>query len=157
MSGDEEIKIARTLDDIVNLMKGKTRADSARTVKIIIENNSEYYLVMEGKFVHGAWVEIFGPPTVIAPMDKGYWSSESDGIGTGTSGWVKYLVRYAGDGQKYGPVLASIKVEWDNPLAGSNSCSQSLDNESALMWTKKPGYVSGNHPVLTWAVMGMET
>jgi hypothetical protein len=73
-------------------------------------------LIAKAKPCGGDWTEGFEPPGRIEPGSHGNlvnsWRSESNGIGTGTEGWVKYLV---GDNE------ALAYIHWVNPFIWSDS------------------------------------
>jgi Aegerolysin len=86
---------------------------AARSVFTTFTNNTEYILGKSWQNLdHGVWTDDIEPPQTIVSGETVTWSSESDGIATGTEGRVDYTV---GDG---GPV---IELHWNNPFAGGNT------------------------------------
>jgi hypothetical protein len=89
-----------------------------RSFRVIIQNSSSFTLnqtfnhLCGGDWTPGGWV----PPGSISPNTSGGMQSESDGIATGTEGYVKYDVNrnVGGSNTKVG----MIYVYWDNPFYG---------------------------------------
>lgn len=72
---------------------------------------------------HGAWIiGPYGPPGPISANGLGQWASQSDGIFTGTQGWVRYYpIRPGGSVPENPPNEDTIYIEWDAPYVGTNS------------------------------------
>jgi hypothetical protein len=79
-------------------------------------------------------------PDTIAPGGAGTWSLKSDGFKTGCEGWMKWRV---GDG---GPI---VKLDYNNPYAGANSYSCSVD--SAKYKVEREGG-TGDHATVRFIV-----
>jgi hypothetical protein len=70
---------------------------------------------------HGEWTS--KPPDLIG--NRGEWESESSGFATGTEGSASYQIE-----NDTGAVIGNLDVHWDNPFAGSNSYSQSVNPQA---------------------------
>uniref|UniRef100_UPI0004CB92B3 aegerolysin family protein n=1 Tax=Streptomyces rimosus TaxID=1927 RepID=UPI0004CB92B3 len=89
-------------------------ATAARSTRVRLVNNTGVLLARSGVGLsHGIWTGDDVPPSLIKPDDWATWKSESDGVATGTEGWVEYLL--AGG--------SKITLRWNNPFVGSNSYS----------------------------------
>jgi hypothetical protein len=106
---------------------------AARSVEIIISNwfsNTKLLLVGSG-LSHGEWSENAQPPKVVGRLDPAaVFQSESDGVATGTQGWVRYYPVRLNESSTPPPPSnipdsATIYISWDNPFADSNSYSVS--------------------------------
>jgi len=79
-----------------------------RSVRLRIDNMTSSTLAvawaLNGEFT-GGW----SPPQTIAPNEARECRAESDGVGTGTSGWIRF--------QPGDPTFVSIA--WDNPAVGN--------------------------------------
>jgi hypothetical protein len=87
-----------------------------RSVEVSLTNLTPYDLtLMNSGLNHGAWTPGWTPPPTIPGLQVGQqpsvgkWLSESDGIGTGTEGYVRYQI---------GPTDSSLYFHWDNPFFG---------------------------------------
>jgi hypothetical protein len=99
----------------------------ARSFRVYLSNNTFSPLTLTGSYLcHGQWTDGWQPPPqTVAPQSMVSWQSESDGILTGTEGWVKYDLQPTdssgsqmvdSDGN---PLPAEkIYLHWDNPYAG---------------------------------------
>src|SRR5689334_2318917 len=96
---------------------------AARSVKATLVNQADRKLVRAGEphLDHGEWIT--EPPGSIDPGTNGEWKSESNGVATGTEGWVEYTL---------GGVDGKSHFGWNNPFVGSNSYDHSAP----------PGYVT---------------
>lgn len=99
----------------------------ARSFRIYLSNNTFSPLALTGSYrCNGQWTDGWpSPPQTIAPRSMVAWQSESDGIMTGTEGWVKYdLQPTDSDGVRMvdsdGNALPTEKIyaHWDNPYLG---------------------------------------
>jgi hypothetical protein len=106
---------------------------AARSVQITISNwfrNTKLLLVGSG-LSHGEWSENAQPPKVVGRLDDAaVCESESDGVATGTQGWVRYYPVRLNESSTPPPPSnipdsATIYISWDNPFVGSNSYSVS--------------------------------
>ncbi|MFD0856928.1 AbfB domain-containing protein [Actinomadura adrarensis] len=87
----------------------------ARTSRVIIHNKTSYFKMVRtfdhlcgGEWTPGGW----RPPNVIEPGRSGGLQSESDGIATGTEGYVKYDVIWGARRQ------GMVYIYWNNPYLG---------------------------------------
>jgi hypothetical protein len=87
---------------------------AARSVDIILENKSDFVLVLAGTDLpHGEWsVE---PPARIEARQTVKWASESNGVATGTEGTAFYNIEGS---------PGKTDWHWDNPFIGGNSYDQ---------------------------------
>jgi hypothetical protein len=114
---------------------------SARSVTVNFFNqlgNTKLLLVGSG-LSHGEWAAGAQPPSVITPNMQVTWESDSDGVATGTQGWVRYYpVRAVPPSQAEPPPMApdseTIYFTWDNPFVGSNSYSTSAPSPYILTY-----------------------
>src|SRR5207248_572506 len=81
-----------------------------RTFEVILTNNSGFPLTKTFEHLCGGdWTPGLHPPDMIPPGQAQPWQSESDGLATGTEGYVKYKVgATTGD---------TVYIYWDNPFA----------------------------------------
>src|SRR6185436_330639 len=85
-----------------------------REARIIIHNRSGYLRLVK-TFDHlcgGQWTPDWEPPGTIEPGADGTKWSESDGVWTGTEGYVKYDL--VGPDKRHG----MLYIYWDNPFYG---------------------------------------
>ena len=85
-----------------------------RSVRVHIYNESSYLTMQRTALqaCHGGWTDGWAPPpTSIAPGKDSLFQAESDGVGTGTEGYIKFDL-VAADG-KHGMVY----LYWDNPYS----------------------------------------
>ena len=88
---------------------------AARSVHVIIKNDSDHALyTAHWEAKHG--IVTRKPPARIGPGGVGELFAESNGIATGTEGFVRYHVEHAS---------SDAQFNWDNPFVGSNSASGS--------------------------------
>lgn len=88
---------------------------AVRSVKITLVNETKESLKLNGdKILHGMWTT--KPPRKIEPFETVEWQSESNGILTGTEGWVEYSVS---DGS------GLAQFHWNNPYVGTNTYKHS--------------------------------
>jgi hypothetical protein len=100
------------IDDVSAVLE-----DAARSVVIEVINATSCRLRYQSeKHEHGA-MEVL-PATVMEPFSANVFGSRSSSgaIGTGTQGYVSYLVEGVDAGTEY-------HVYWENPFAGSNEAS----------------------------------
>ena len=80
----------------------------ARSTHVIFKNNTPFLLSRtDGGLDHGVFTEPFNFVDRIAPGATADWETESDGVMTGTEGFVNYRI---GDGP------AALHIHWDNPF-----------------------------------------
>jgi len=114
-------------------------ATAARSVWVIIRNNSKYQLTAPQYYLtSGVWT--VRPNPVIQPGQESGFGSESNGFMTGTHGSVTYSVS---NNQQ-------LSFTWTNPYVGSNSYSTSLSGYPSLgkIYVTRSGG-SGNNAVVT--------
>jgi hypothetical protein len=88
---------------------------AARSVHVVIKNNSPHALHnAHWELKHG--IVTMKPPGRINPGGVGEMFAESNGVATGTEGFVRYQVE---------GVNGNAQFNWDNPFAGSNSAGGS--------------------------------
>ena len=118
------------------------QASAARSVWVIIRNNSKYQLNYPQYYLtSGVWT--VKPNAVILPGQESSFGSESNGFMTGTHGSVMYSVS---NGQQ-------LSFTWTNPYVGSNSYSTSLSGlpySGKIMVTRSGG--SGNKAVVVLTI-----
>jgi hypothetical protein len=86
-----------------------------RSIRVTLSNNTPYPLNLLGSAVlcGGKWTEGgWNPPAQIQPKTHGAWQSQSDGILTGTEGWVKYLIEQS-DKRCF---VQLVYIHWNNPF-----------------------------------------
>uniref|UniRef100_UPI0034146926 hypothetical protein n=1 Tax=Okeania sp. SIO2F4 TaxID=2607790 RepID=UPI0034146926 len=85
---------------------------------------------------HGIWSGEGNdtPPDTIESTSTGSWQSESEGVATGTEGYVLYATS-SGD----------VRIHWDNPYIGSNGLNITVPNG----YTYNHGDISGNNAHVT--------
>jgi Aegerolysin len=86
---------------------------AARSVSIKLRNLTDLALKRKDLHLdHGEWSdsEKDVPPEQIPAGKTVTWQSESDGVATGTEGWVLY-----------GTDAGDVRVYWDDPYIGHNS------------------------------------
>ncbi len=99
-----------------------------RSTRIKLSNNTPFTLTLIGASgpCHGSWTDLWQPPQEIQPRTQGAWESESSGIGTGTQGWVKYLIEntdYDSNSTNAPQSLCRQElayIQWDNPFVWAN-------------------------------------
>lgn len=93
-------------------LTGITNAEAAaRSVHVIIKNNSDHALVTaHWELKHG--IVTTRPPGRINPGETGELFAESNGFATGTEGFVRYNIE---------GVVGNAQFNWDNPFVGENS------------------------------------
>jgi hypothetical protein len=114
------------------------QASAARSVWVIIRNNSKYQLTAPQSYLtSGVWT--VKPNAVIQPGQESGFGSESNGFMTGTHGYVMYGVS---NGQQ-------LSFLWTDPYAGSNSYSLSLGGlpYNGKIWVTRSGG-GGNNAVV---------
>jgi len=95
------------------------------SVNVIVYNklgNTDLALLGSG-LNHGEWViGPYGPPKSISANNLGQWATQSDGIWTGTQGWVRFYPHRPGtEIPSSPPDDQTIYIEWDAPYSGTNS------------------------------------
>jgi hypothetical protein len=97
-----------------------------RSFRVLLSNNLDFPLIRVqhhlcwGEWTPGGWE----PPATIPPRTEVGWQSESDGIATGTEGWVKYRIGVPPSvipgGTPPPPVLTeTVYIYWNNPFLSS--------------------------------------
>ncbi|HEY3900455.1 MAG TPA: hypothetical protein VGM54_17740 [Chthoniobacter sp.] len=119
-------------------------------------DNTQLLLVGSG-LSHGKWNQ--QPPPIISPksgLENASWSSLSDGVLTGTQGWVRYFpARLNPPGNTTPPSVPdaeTIYIEWDNPYVGSDSFVMSAPYPYIL--AQGPGGNQGNQDMLNFTLKG---
>jgi hypothetical protein len=80
-------------------------------------------LVSSDDLVHGDYTGSWHPPKVIKGGSRAEWRSESDGILTGTEGYLTYSIAVPDQANGH---TEFVKIHWDNPYIGVNSCDLSV-------------------------------
>jgi len=86
-----------------------------RSFKIVLDNNSGFALTKTfDHLCHGDFTPGLSPPNSVEPNQRVTWASESNGIATGTEGYVKYRV----EGLKNTGITNgdTVYIYWDNPF-----------------------------------------
>eukprot|EP01084_Bolivina_argentea_P267781 454653_1 len=113
-------------------MGNKTSANassSARSTEVQLLNDTSYTLEHESSGLqHGIWTKNHKTPKQIEPFESKSWRTESNGIMTGTQGYVYYKI----NGEKF-------KLLWNNPFAGSNSYSFTTPKGFIISYTGGSG------------------
>jgi hypothetical protein len=110
MEGDTMKLFLLTFAALLSLPVHAVRA-AARSVHVVIKNNSHHALHnAHWELKHG--IVTRKPPGRINPGGVGEMFAESNGVATGTEGFVRYQVE---------GVNGNAQFNWDNPFAGSNS------------------------------------
>ncbi len=137
-AADDGVGLGAILDLInkaVDLIQRVTSIlNGSRSVVLIMVNHSELTLgVASTNHAHGGFQT--SPDPLINPESVSVFSSrdKSWSIGTGTEGEVVYTA----------PDL-QIKVTWDNPFAGSNSCNLELSGPNAYRYWAYHSCGAGN-------------
>ncbi|KAI9752832.1 MAG: hypothetical protein M1835_001063, partial [Candelina submexicana] len=93
---------------------------SKRSTQVNVKNDSDAEL-------RRIWAELQGgewttrPPFQILPGSTGVWQSESDGVGTGTEGFVRYRIYFRGAATD-----GVLELHWNNPYLGDNTYSETF-------------------------------
>jgi hypothetical protein len=117
-------------------------ANAARSTKVTLINYTEKKLrKVESRLLHGIWTT--EPPRKVDPHDTAQWESESNGIMTGTEGWVEYEV---------GNDTEVARIHWNNPYIGKNTYSHS---EPAGVQIEYKGGVGDNASV-TFSIRALQ-
>jgi hypothetical protein len=115
-------------------------------------DNTQLLLVGSG-LSHGEWNQ--QPPAVISPAVTASWSSLSDGILTGTQGWVRYYpARLNPPNNTVPPNVPdseTIYIAWDNPFVGSDSYQSNAPSPYVLTET---GGNQGDQDLLGFQLRG---
>ena len=93
-----------------------------RTIEIELFNETPFPLQQSAaNLCHGDWRPTGMPPATIAPGSSGKIRAESDGIATGTGGYVKYKARAAPESDANGNPLVTntATIYWSNPYIGT--------------------------------------
>jgi hypothetical protein len=97
-----------------------------RSYRVFLSNNTDFDLIKtDSHLCGGEWTsDEWTPPASIPARTQKGWQSESDGIATGTEGWVKYRLALPDlvipGGTPPPPKLGDeVYVYWDNPFLGS--------------------------------------
>ena len=114
---------------------------AARSVTINFDNTTDVALVLaKAHLDHGIWGN--DPPARIEAGESRTWEAESDGLATGTEGFVDFSL-------DLGPgAVGTVHVYFDNPFVGSNSYDQSAPAAYTL---KRNGDGSGDDSTANWA------
>jgi hypothetical protein len=101
-----------------------------RSVRITLSNNTPFNLTLVDPSIastdpcHGNWTDGgWRPPPVIAPKTHGQWQTESSGLGTGTEGWVKYVIENTDFDSRTVTRCPQelVYIHWDNPFVWNNT------------------------------------
>jgi hypothetical protein len=88
-----------------------------RSFEISLHNNSGFALTRTfDHLCHGIWTPALRPPDTIQNDVRAMWKSESDGVATGTEGYVKYRIEGNGD---------TVYLYWNNPFAFGETWAKS--------------------------------
>ena len=89
----------------------------ARTARCIFFNqtNLDMTLVSSDDLVHGDYTGSWHPPKVIKGGSRAEWRSESDGVLTGTEGYLTYSIAVPDQANGH---TEFVKIHWDNPYIG---------------------------------------
>jgi hypothetical protein len=99
---------------------------AARSTLMRLHNRTPYTLTRsDANLDHGQWTDPNEPPAVIAPGATVLVESESDGVGTGTEGTIRYATN--GGGELY--------FHWDNPYVGRNSYERKAPSGTGLCFS----------------------
>lgn len=110
--------------------------NAARSTTIIFTNKTNFSLFCnKANLAHGIWRVYF--PQIIQPGQTVSWTSESNGIMTGTEG-VTYFNIYDVY-NKNAQVDGSIVIYWNNPYVGNNSCNLSAPPSFGLNYQCSTG------------------
>lgn len=143
------LNVEQETSDAKCVLPQRVVADADRSVRVIFWNDSDRFLFRWSAHLnHGKFTSsnlYYGTPDVISPHSYVEWGTESDGIGTGTQGYVQYYVSQYGisEGQvkeypnfqgrlKEYPDLHTmeqygiLEIDWDNPFLGDNSLNESF-------------------------------
>jgi len=99
---------------------------AARSVQIQFTNATDFPLnLIASHLCHGKWTNDGAkPPQQVAARSMVSWESQSDGILTGTQGWVKYkLAPSSGNNEQ-------VLVSWDNPYVPATGTPWIVPSES---------------------------
>lgn len=117
-----------------------------REVAITFNNFTSSELKLRGSSLeHGIFNP--GPPQTISAGSVATWKAESDGILTGTEGYVWY-VPATGDN-----LDAEFQLYWDNPTVGSNSYSSTVKNDPKKLYTVTNAGTAGNSSSVSFSVL----
>lgn len=101
-------------------------SSASRSTIITFKNNTSQPLArFDVHLDHGIWSDNLYPPEKIMPNAIVQWASESQGMATGTQGYVKF---YAGGSTDI------VSVGWDNPYWGSNNYNKSCPSNFSLSY-----------------------
>ena len=100
---------------------------ASRSVQVHLINTTNSVLTLqESSLSSGEWSQDDQPPSSIAAGEQNaQWGSESDGIMTGTEGYVIYTLGSGGN----------LQINWNNPYYGSNSYSSSVPKGFTCTYT----------------------
>lgn len=127
------------LKTCIAIVEGTVKmVDTPRSVTIVVNNDtSDTFTMQSNNHSHGGFDT--PPPFTIPPGKAAVFSSTSTGHLTGTEGWVTYTT--SKDGGNNDSVIR-VRVYWDNPWAGGNSCNSTLiHNQVTLV---RVNYVCGS-------------
>ena len=111
----------------------------ARSVAVTFHNETDSALVLNGTSIpHGIWT-VF-PPARIKKDETVQFSSESDGVATGTEASATYQLEF---------LAATVNLYWDNPFVGSNTYRGTTSDK---IWHKviSEGNGDGNNASIAW-------
>ena len=107
---------------------------AARSVLVEFTNNTTRNLVLrDQQATNGKWTEGEFPPSKINAGGRARWGTQSNGIGTGTKGYVVYSIQDASE--KSG----DVRMDWDNPFVGNKSYSGSAPVGFAINYSGGEG------------------
>ncbi|KAH7117319.1 hypothetical protein EDB81DRAFT_818102 [Dactylonectria macrodidyma] len=118
----------------------------ARSVQVTFQNQTDSALVLTSTDLpHGEWT--VSPPARIEPDQTANFSSESDGVATGTEGRATYQLEN---------LAATVQLHWDNPFVGGNSYDAKVSDP---IWHRvvSSGSGSGNNSSMTWTLQETST
>ncbi|MFG2004785.1 hypothetical protein ACGFNU_37105 [Spirillospora sp. NPDC048911] len=120
---------------------------AARSVFVEVNNWTQCEMDFhDADLSHGVWSGTNWPPSEIINSTWGDWSSESNGVFTGTEGTASSLLRKCVNPANNFKV---VKFHWNNPYVGANSYDNS-GTSSGVKITRSGG--SGNNAVVQFRV-----
>lgn len=116
---------------------------SARSVKVILHNDTEFVLSIDSNNIvmnHGRMREGCNPPPYIDPGQSGSWTTESNGMMTGTEGHLGYFIH----DEYWLNTHNWVYIHWDNPYSGSNSCDTDVKDRNLYECDYNSAAIHGN-------------
>jgi hypothetical protein len=97
----------------------------ARTARCLFFNKTDFEMTLDSSddLDWGVYTGSWHPPKVISGQSRAEWRSESDGAAQGTEGYLTYRIGVPDQGNGH---TEFVKIHWDNPYIGVNSCDQSV-------------------------------